>query len=156
MHSSAVGRGRCLAVVFTLVDGRYLVYLTSNGTLVAARYDAEKRLAFRPVTLLSGMRREALGEGQFDVAANGTLVYAPGLDATIGHLVSLHVGGMPRLLAMESGDFQRFDLSHDRLGGGLGPGHRSERTPHLRPPEWPALHLAAGRNDPSSALECHR
>ncbi len=99
---------------FTLVDGRYLVYLTSNGTLVAARYDAEKRLAFRPVTLLSGMRREALGEGQFDVAANGTLVYAPGLDATIGHLVSLHVGGMPRLLAMESGDFQRFDLSHDR------------------------------------------
>jgi len=99
---------------FSLIDGRYLVYLTSNGTLVAARYDAEKRLAYRPVTLLSGMRREALGEGQFDMAANGTLVYAPGLDATIGRLVSLHAGGAPVPLAMESGDFQRFDLSRDR------------------------------------------
>ena len=57
---------------------RYLVYLTSNGTLLAARYDAGKHLAYRPVTLLGGMRREALGEGQFDVAPNGTLVYAPG------------------------------------------------------------------------------
>ena len=99
---------------FTLVDGRYLVYLTSNGTLVAARYDAEKRLAYRPVTLLSGMRREALGEGQFDIAQNGTLVYAPGLDATIGRLVSLRAGGAPMPLPMESGDFQRFDLSRDR------------------------------------------
>jgi hypothetical protein len=99
---------------FSLVDGRYLVYLTSNGTLVAARYDAEKRLAYRPVTLLSGIRREALGEGQFDVAPNGTLVYAPGLDATIGRLVTLHAGGVPQPLSMESGDFQRFDLSRDR------------------------------------------
>jgi serine/threonine-protein kinase len=99
---------------FSLVDGRYLVYLTSNGTLVAARYDAKKRLSYRPVTLLSGIRREALGEGQFDVAPNGTLVYAPGLDATIGRLVTLHAGGVPQLLPMESGDFQRFDLSHDR------------------------------------------
>jgi tRNA A-37 threonylcarbamoyl transferase component Bud32 len=99
---------------FALVDGRYLVYLTINGTLLAAHYDAKQRLAYRPVTMLDGMRREALGEGQFDIASNGTLVYAPGIDATIGRLVTLHAGGAPHPLPMESGDFQRFDLSHDR------------------------------------------
>jgi len=99
---------------FILIDGRYLVYLTSNGTLLAARYDAEKHLAYRPVPLIGGVRREALGEGQFDIAVNGTLAYAPGLDATIGRLVTLHAGGVPQPLAMESADFQRFDLSHDR------------------------------------------
>ena len=107
--------GELLAgTAFSLIEGRYLVYLTTNGTLVAARYDAEKHLAYRPVTLLDGMRREALGEGQFDIASNGTLVYAPGMDATIGRLVTLHAGGVPQPLPMESGDFQRFDLSHDR------------------------------------------
>ena len=74
----------------------------------------EQRLAYRPVTMLDGVRREALGEGQLDIASNGTLVYAPGLDATIGRLVTLHPGGAPQPLPMESGDFQRFDLSHDR------------------------------------------
>jgi serine/threonine-protein kinase len=107
--------GELLAgTAFSLVDGRYLVYLTSNGTLLAARYDVKRHLAYRPVTLLDGMRREALGEGQFDIASNGTLVYAPGIDATIGRLVTLHAGGVPQPLPMESGDFQRFDLSHDR------------------------------------------
>ena len=107
--------GELLAgTAFVVVDRRYLVYLTSNGTLLAARYDPERHLSYRPVTLLSGMRREALGEGQFDVALNGTLVYAPGIDATIGRLVTLHAGGVPQTLPMESGDFQRFDVSHDR------------------------------------------
>jgi serine/threonine-protein kinase len=107
--------GELLAgTAFSLVDRRYLVYLTSNGTLVVARYDAGKRLAYRPVTLFGGMRREALGEGQFDIAPNGTLVYAPGIDATIGRLVTLHAGGVAQPLPMQSADFQRFDLSHDR------------------------------------------
>ncbi|HSB55023.1 MAG TPA: hypothetical protein VLD58_11730, partial [Gemmatimonadales bacterium] len=99
---------------FYVVDRRYLVYLSTNGTLLGARFDAEKQLAYRPVTLLTGLRREALGEGQFDISANGTLVYAPGIDATIGRLVTLHAAGVPQPLPMESGDFQRFDLSRDR------------------------------------------
>jgi eukaryotic-like serine/threonine-protein kinase len=107
--------GELLAgTAFFLIDRRYLVYLTSNGSLLATRYDPEKHLAYRPVTLLGGVRREALGEGQFDIAQNGTLVYAPGVDATIGRLVTLHAGGVIQPLPMESGDFQRFDLSHDR------------------------------------------
>ncbi|MEP6472693.1 MAG: hypothetical protein ABJC74_03180, partial [Gemmatimonadota bacterium] len=80
----------------------------------ASRYDARRGLAQRPVTLLAGVRREALGEGQYDVAANGTLVYGPGLDATIGRIVSLRPVGTPQPLPMEAGDFQRFDLSRDR------------------------------------------
>ena len=42
--------GELLAgTAFSLIDGRYLVYLTSNGTLLAAHYDAKKHLAYRPV-----------------------------------------------------------------------------------------------------------
>ncbi len=107
--------GELLAgTAFQIVEGRYLVYLTGNGTLLAARYDPSRRLAYRPVTMLDGVRRSALGTGQYDIAANGTLVYAPGLDATIGRLVSLHAGGVPQPLPMEAGDFQRYDLSLDR------------------------------------------
>ncbi len=107
--------GELLAgTAFVLIEKRYLIYLTSNGTLLGARYDAEKHLAYRPVTLLGGIRREALGEGQFDVAQDGSLIYAPGLDATIGRLVTLHAGGTPQPLPLEAGDFQRFDLSRDR------------------------------------------
>ncbi|HWA57871.1 MAG TPA: protein kinase [Gemmatimonadales bacterium] len=99
---------------FNIVDRDYLVYLTANGTLLAARYDPARQLASRPVTMLSGVRREAIGEGQFDIAANGTLLYAVGVDATIGRLVRLHQGGTPEPLPMESGDFQRYALSRDR------------------------------------------
>ena len=107
--------GELLAgTAFFLLDRHHLVYITGNGTMVGARYDPERRLAFRPVSLLGGIRREALGEAQFDIAANGTLVYAPGSDATIGRLVTLHAGGAIQPLPMESAVFQRFDLSHDR------------------------------------------
>jgi hypothetical protein len=107
--------GELLAgTAFFLIDRHHLVYITGNGSLVGARYDPERRLAFRPVSLLGGIRREALGEAQVDIASNGTLVYAPGVDATIGRLVTLHAGGTPEPLPMESAVFQRFDLSHDR------------------------------------------
>ncbi len=99
---------------FALVDKRYLVYSGADGALLGARYDAAKRLAYAPVTLLAGVRREALGDAQFDIAATGTLVYAPGVDATVGRLVTLHAGGAPQPLSIETGDFQRFDLSPDR------------------------------------------
>jgi hypothetical protein len=99
---------------FRLVDGRYLVYLSIDGSLLAAGYDRSTHLANRPVALLAGVRREAIGEAQYDLAANGTLLYAPGLDATVGRMVSLRAGGVPTPLRLETADFQRYDLSRDR------------------------------------------
>jgi len=98
---------------FRVIDQQYLLWLAVDGTLTAARYDKDTHLAHRAVSLRTGVPREALGEGQFDVSGSGTLVFAPGIDATIGHLVRLTAGGTPEPLPMESGDFQRYDLSTD-------------------------------------------
>lgn len=98
---------------FRVVDQKYLVWLAADGSLTAARYDKESHLAHRAVSLRTGVRREALGEGQFDVSESGALVFAPGIDASIGNLVRLRPGGTPEPLPMESGDFQRYDLTND-------------------------------------------
>ena len=99
---------------FRLVDQRYLVYVSLDGALAAARYDPRTHLTGRSVTLVGGVRREAIGEAQYDLADDGTLLYAPGVDATIGRMVSLSRGGTPQPLPMERADFQRYDLSRDR------------------------------------------
>jgi serine/threonine-protein kinase len=99
---------------FRVVDKTYLAYLSPDGNLVAARYDPVAHLVQRPVTMLVGVRREAIGETQYDIAANGTLLYAPGVDATLGRIVVLHPGGMPQPLLSESADYQRYDLSRNR------------------------------------------
>jgi serine/threonine-protein kinase len=99
---------------FRVVDKKYLVYLAVDGSLLAARYDPVTHLAQRSVMLLPGVRREAVGEAQYDLSADGTLLFAPGVDATIGRMVSLKPGGPPQPLPVEAADFQRYDLSRDR------------------------------------------
>ncbi|MDH4132515.1 MAG: serine/threonine-protein kinase, partial [Gemmatimonadota bacterium] len=99
---------------FRVVDRNYLVYLSLDGSVQAARFDPVTALAGRSVTLTDGVRRDAIGEAQYDIAANGTLVFGPGVDATVGRLVSLRPGGAPEELRMEAADFQRYDLSPDR------------------------------------------
>jgi serine/threonine-protein kinase len=98
---------------FRLVDDHYLIYLAVDGSLVAAKFDPATHTAGKGVTLLAGMRREAIGEGQYDLAANGSLVYAPGADATAGRIVKLMPGKEPEPLPIELADFQRFDLTGD-------------------------------------------
>ena len=97
---------------FRVVDGSYLVYI-SDGDLRAAPYDRTRHLAGRPVTLVSGIRRESVGAAQFDLTADGALVYAPGADASVGRIVRLRPGSTPEPLPLDSAEFQRFDLSPD-------------------------------------------
>ena len=99
---------------FRLVQGRYLVYVSPDGDLRAAPYDRTRHTAGRSVTLVSGVRREGAGDAQFDLSAAGTLVYAPGADATVGQLVRLSRGGAPIPLPVDAAAFLRFDLSRDR------------------------------------------
>ena len=98
---------------FRVVQGEYLVYI-SDGDLRAATYDRARRLAGRPVSLVGGIRRESVGAGQFDLTADGALVYAPGSDATVGRIVRLRSGAAPEPLPLDSAEIQRFDLSPDR------------------------------------------
>ncbi len=98
---------------FRVVERRYLLFIAADGSLTGARYDPVKHLAYRSVSLLTGVRREPLGSSQFDLSADGTLLFAPGIDASVGHVVRLRPGHAPEALPMEAGDFQRYDLTRD-------------------------------------------
>jgi serine/threonine-protein kinase len=98
---------------FRVIEGTYLIYLSLSGELRAAPYDAKRHLVGRSVILTAGVRREALGDGQFDVSSSGMLAYAPGANAQMGRLVRLTRGRAPEALSMEAGTYQRFDVSHD-------------------------------------------
>jgi len=99
---------------FTLVDGRYLVYISLDGDLRAAEYDASSHTVDRPVTLVTGIRREPYtGAGQYRLTPNGTLMYAPGPNAEVGRLVKLSRGKAPEPLPIEPAGFLRWDLTRD-------------------------------------------
>ena len=67
---------------FRVVGGAYVLYMSVDGVLRAAPYDHKRHLVGRSVTLDGGVRGEALGDAQIDMATNGTLVFAPGVNAT--------------------------------------------------------------------------
>jgi hypothetical protein len=47
---------------FRIVDGRYLVYMSTAGELSAATCDAQTRTVGRSTALISGLRSESAGE----------------------------------------------------------------------------------------------
>ena len=99
---------------FRIIDDRYAVYVSASGDLSAASYDAESRVLGRPVVLVPGVRRESAGSAQYDIAADGTLVYVSGADAQVVRMVSMKPGQAAQPLPLQADVFQRFDLSRDR------------------------------------------
>ncbi len=99
---------------FRLVGGEYLVYLSTEGQIRAARWDTSTSVVGRSVTLVSGVRREPYtGVGQWDLSATGTLVYANGANAQVGRLVRRFNGDAPAPLPIEPAAFRRLELSRD-------------------------------------------
>jgi len=96
-----------------LVDGRYLVYESPQGELRAAPYDRTDHTVGRAVSMLPGIRLHGAGAADYDISPTGTLVYAPGSNATIGRLVALAAGGAARPLPIPPGAYERWDLSRD-------------------------------------------
>jgi hypothetical protein len=99
---------------FRLVDDRYVVYVSPSGELSAASYDAKSLALGRSVVLVPNVRRESAGLAQYDISANGTLVYVPGPDAQVLRMVSIRSGQAAQPLPLGPDVFQRFDLSRDR------------------------------------------
>jgi serine/threonine-protein kinase len=100
---------------FSVVDGKYLVFLSNDGELRAARIDLATLEVRRAVSLVSGIRREANENfGQYDIAANGTLTYARGENAAVGPVMIVHPRSSEHridTLIAEAAAFQRFDPS---------------------------------------------
>jgi len=73
---------------FRLIDGKYLVYLSRSGDLLAASVDLAKRRVRRAVRMITGLSvREYSGAGSFVVSPSGTLAYAVGANHSVGNLV---------------------------------------------------------------------
>ena len=106
--------GALFGAAFQVIDGRYLIYLSADGDLRAAPYQPKSHLVGRSVTLVTGVRRDLVGSGQFDVSATGMLAYVSGSNSQIRRMMTLHQGGTPEPLPVNPAPFLRFDLSPDR------------------------------------------
>ena len=100
---------------FRVIDGRYLVYMSVDGTLMGTRIANLDSLMFgRSVPLVPMVRRSSYsGVGQFDIADDGTLTYIPGINADVGRLVRVTRDGRLVPLAMEAAAYLRFAPSPD-------------------------------------------
>jgi serine/threonine-protein kinase len=100
---------------FRLVDGKYLVYLSMDGTLSATRFESFDSLTVgKSVSLMPMTRRSPYsGEGQFDLTRAGTLVYVPGVNAEVGRLVRRSPNGPAVPLPVIPAAYLRFTPSPD-------------------------------------------
>jgi eukaryotic-like serine/threonine-protein kinase len=97
---------------FRVIDGKYLVYMSIDGDLRATTIDLVRRQAGRSVSLVSAVhRRPYSGQGQFDISATGTLVYAPGANAGVGQLVRYRAGRGLDTLNAPPAAYLRFAMS---------------------------------------------
>jgi len=98
---------------FRLVDGKYVVYLSIDGDLLAAPVDLATHHVGRSVRLVDGIaRREYYGAGAYDLSSSGTLVYAQGVNHALGNLVAIGEHSVDTLNVGREG-FKLFALSPD-------------------------------------------
>jgi serine/threonine-protein kinase len=103
---------------FRIVDGEYLVYMSIAGDLRGTTIDVDRLRVGRSVTLVPGIRRMPyFGLGQFDISANGTLVYSPGENAEVGYIVRYRPAEGLDTLPAPPAAYMRYDVSED--GGRL-------------------------------------
>jgi tRNA A-37 threonylcarbamoyl transferase component Bud32 len=99
---------------FRVVDGKYLVYLSIGGDLLAAPVDLGTGTVGRSVRLLTGVgRSDFLGAGIYSLSRNGTLVYAEGANRAVGNLVTTD-GRTEDTLDVGREAFHLFAMSPDR------------------------------------------
>jgi serine/threonine-protein kinase len=100
---------------FRLIDQHYLVYMSVDGTLMGTRITSLDSLHVgRSVPLVPTVRRSVYsGVGQYDITADGTLTYIPGINADIGRLVRATRDGRVVPLPVAEGAYLRFALSPD-------------------------------------------
>jgi eukaryotic-like serine/threonine-protein kinase len=97
---------------FRLIDGKYLVYVSIDGDLVAARVDLKEQRVGRPVRMVGGIARREDGAGSYDLSTTGTLVYAQGANQAIGNLVAVD-GRSVDTVNVGRDAFELFSLSPD-------------------------------------------
>ena len=98
---------------FDLIDGAYMMYVSLDGTLRAASYDARTRQLGRAVSLVRSVSRDVSGTAQFDLSTDGLLGYAPAATERLAAMVVRRGSADAVPLPIDRGPFLRFDLSRD-------------------------------------------
>jgi serine/threonine-protein kinase len=100
---------------FRILEGRYLVYMAVDGTLMGTRIvNLDSLTVGRSVPLVPMVRRSGYsGVGQFDIAGDGTLTYIPGINADIGRLVRVTRDGRLVPVPVEAAAYLRYAPSPD-------------------------------------------
>ena len=100
---------------FRIIDRRYLVYMSVDGTLMATLIaDIDSLTVGRSVPLIPMVRRSGYsGVGQFDIADDGTLTYIPGINVDIGRLVRVTRDGRTLPIPVAAAAYLRYASSPD-------------------------------------------
>ena len=100
---------------FRIVDDEYLVYMSIDGAISAARLESRDSLIVgKSVALVPGVHRSVYsGAGQFDLTRDGTLVYAPGVNAERARFMRWSADGRATPLKVEEAVHLRFTPSPD-------------------------------------------
>jgi Tol biopolymer transport system component/tRNA A-37 threonylcarbamoyl transferase component Bud32 len=102
-------------VVMMRMTAGHLVWLRSDGTLVAARFDEGRGVRVgEPTVIATSVSVSGTGDGQFEVARNGSVAYIPEAPRS---LVVVDRSGRASLLSAETGawHFPRFAPDGRRL-----------------------------------------
>ena len=97
---------------FRPFDGKYLVYTSIDGTVMATEFvDRDSLLVGQSVALVTGVRAAAYtGEGFWDVSRDGTLVYAPGANMQMHVLVRRTLDDDREILPGDPAEHLRFAI----------------------------------------------
>ncbi len=113
LHTGGRDSTLVFGTAFRVVDGRYLVYLSKGGDLLAAPVDFAAGRVGRSVRLLTGLAvQDYTGAGSFAFSATGTLVYASGKNRAVGSLVRQGDRSLDTL-PVGRGAFLLYAVSHD-------------------------------------------
>ena len=97
---------------FRPFDGKYLVYTSIDGTVMATEFvDRDSLLVGRSVALVTGVLAPVYtGEGFWDVSRDGTLVYAPGANMQMQVMVRRALDGNREILPGDPAEYLRFAI----------------------------------------------
>ena len=100
---------------FRPFDGKYLVYTSIDGTVMATEFvDRDSLLVGRSVALVTGVRAPTYtGAGFWDVSRDGTLVYAPGANMQMQVMVRRALDGDREILPGDPAEHLRFAIGPD-------------------------------------------
>ncbi|MDX2182657.1 MAG: hypothetical protein SFW08_01615, partial [Gemmatimonadaceae bacterium] len=114
-RAAGAGPTLVLGADFRVINDRYLVYMSLDGTIMATRFENRDSLTVgKSVALVPGVRRATYsGAGHFDITRDGSLAFVPGINAEVGQLVRWSNDGRTTPLGVEDGVHLRFAASPD-------------------------------------------